>query len=165
MYHATSVYFNETLLSCFVSIIHGRDDMSSSLRDLYSDPSSAWSFVQALPAAASNSSPPASSSSYQWSSRPSHNSIFDLSPELGDPSDGIDPINLLKTLAASAILQYTSSAIAMPWEVGKLLLQVQWVPRDAGEPDPSDAPDDDDDAVGGLFAHHLSLVLTLSVLS
>ena len=21
----------------------------------------------------------------------------------------------------------------MPWEVGKLLLQVQWVPRDAGE--------------------------------
>ena len=25
----------------------------------------------------------------------------------------------------------------MPWEVGRLLLQVQWVPRDAGEPEPS----------------------------
>lgn len=32
-----------------------------------------------------------------------------------------------------AFLQYSSTAIAMPWEVGKLLLQVQWVPRDAGE--------------------------------
>ncbi|KAJ6604268.1 mitochondrial carrier domain-containing protein [Mycena vulgaris] len=120
---------------------------SSSLRGLYSDPSSAWSFVQSLPAAAANSTPTATAPAYQWSSRPSHNSIFDLSPELADPSDGIDPINLLKTLAASAILQYTSSAIAMPWEVGKLLLQVQWVPRDAGEPDPSEIPDDDDDAL------------------
>jgi len=35
---------------------------------------------------------------------------------------------------ASALLQYTSSALVNPWEVGKLLLQVQWVPRDAGEP-------------------------------
>ncbi|KAJ7462761.1 mitochondrial carrier domain-containing protein [Mycena galericulata] len=122
--------------------------MTSSLRGLYSDPSSAWSFVQSLPAAPSNSTPSPqtpSSSPYQWSSRPSHNSIFDLSPELADPSDGIDPINLLKTVAASAILQYTSSAIAMPWEVGKLLLQVQWVPRDAGEPDPPELPPDDDD--------------------
>ncbi|KAJ7770831.1 mitochondrial carrier domain-containing protein [Mycena maculata] len=121
---------------------------SASLRGLYSDPSSAWSFVQSLPATASNSTVPAQSTSapaYQWSSRPSHNSIFDLSPELADPSDGIDPIHLLKTLAASVILQYTSSAIAMPWEVGKLLLQVQWVPRDAGEPDSTELPDDDED--------------------
>lgn len=42
---------------------------------------------------------------------------------------------LLKTLVASAFLQYTTTAIAIPWEVGKLLLQVQWVPRDAGEMD------------------------------
>lgn len=42
---------------------------------------------------------------------------------------------LLKTLVASAFLQYTTTAIAMPWEVGKLLLQVQWVPRDAAESD------------------------------
>ncbi|KAJ7356974.1 mitochondrial carrier domain-containing protein [Mycena albidolilacea] len=120
---------------------------SASLRGLYGDPSSAWSFVQPTPAAASNSTASHARAPPQWSSRPPHNSIFDLSPELADPSDGIDPIELVKTLAASAILQYTSSAIAMPWEVGKLLLQVQWVPRDAGEPDPLEIPDDDDDAL------------------
>lgn len=37
---------------------------------------------------------------------------------------------LLKGLIAGAVLQYTSTALAMPFEVGKLLLQVQWVPRD-----------------------------------
>ena len=42
---------------------------------------------------------------------------------------------LLKTLVASAILEYTTTVIAMPWEVGKCLLQVQWVPRDAGHMD------------------------------
>lgn len=42
---------------------------------------------------------------------------------------------LLKTLVASAILEYTTTVIAMPWEVGKCLLQVQWVPRDAGQMD------------------------------
>ncbi|KAJ7693676.1 mitochondrial carrier domain-containing protein [Mycena rosella] len=125
---------------------------SASLRGLYSDPSSAWSFVQSLPPAAANSTSTAQSPSpYQWSSRPSHNSIFDLSPELADPSDGIDPINLLKTVAASVILQYTSSAIAMPWEVAKLLLQVQWVPRDAGDLEPSDVPEEDDDAVCAFY--------------
>lgn len=35
----------------------------------------------------------------------------------------------LKALLASAFLQYTTTAIAMPWEVGKVLLQVQWVPK------------------------------------
>ena len=40
----------------------------------------------------------------------------------------------------------------MPWEVGKLLLQVQWVPRDAGVPaepplTPTLAVDEDGDAV------------------
>lgn len=35
----------------------------------------------------------------------------------------------------------------MPWEVGKLLLQVQWVPRDAGEPEEPELVEDNDDAV------------------
>ncbi|KAJ7919056.1 mitochondrial carrier domain-containing protein [Mycena leptocephala] len=107
---------------------------SASLRGLYSDPSSAWSFVQSIPAIPSNSS-----------SQPllQHSHIN----ELADPSDGIDPINLLKTLAASAVLQYTSTAIAMPWEVAKLLLQVQWVPRDAGDPEPPEIAEDNDDAL------------------
>lgn len=37
---------------------------------------------------------------------------------------------LLKALIASAFLQYTTTAIAMPWEVGKVMLQVQWIPKD-----------------------------------
>ncbi|KAJ7071482.1 mitochondrial carrier domain-containing protein [Mycena amicta] len=118
---------------------------SASLRGLYSDPTAAWSFV--TPPPSSSTAQPSPSPANQWSSRPPHNSIFDLSPELVDSADGIDAIHLLKTVAASAILQYTSSAIAMPWEVGKLLLQVQWVPRDAGEPDPVELPDDEDDAL------------------
>lgn len=48
---------------------------------------------------------------------------------MSEPS-GLDVRLLLKTLVASAFLQYTSTALAMPFEVGKLLLQVQWVPRD-----------------------------------
>lgn len=122
----------------------------ASLRDLYIDPSTAWAFVPP-----STTSPPVkitesapSGPSYQWSTRPSHNSIFDLSPslDLSEPS-GVNAANLLKTLVASAVLQYTSTAIAMPWEVGKLLLQVQWVPRDAGEPEEPELVEDNDDAV------------------
>lgn len=41
---------------------------------------------------------------------------------------------MLKAIVAAAFMQYTTAAIAMPWDVGKLLLQVQWVPR---EPDAS----------------------------
>ncbi|CAA7258741.1 unnamed protein product [Cyclocybe aegerita] len=76
---------------------------------------------------------------YQWSTRPSHNSIFDLSPtlDLSEPS-GVNAAQLMKALIASAVLQYTSTAIVMPWEVGKLLMQVQWVPRDAGEVEEAD---------------------------
>ena len=29
-------------------------------------------------------------------------------------------------------IKYATSAVALPWEVGKTLLQVQWVPRDYG---------------------------------
>jgi len=46
-----------------------------------------------------------------------------------EPS-GVEIRLLLKSLIAGAVLQYTSTALAMPFEVGKLLLQVQWVPRD-----------------------------------
>lgn len=72
---------------------------------------------------------------YQWSTRPTRNSIFELSPslDLSEPS-GVNASRIFKTVVASAVLQYTSSALVNPWEVGKLLLQVQWVPRDAGEP-------------------------------
>jgi hypothetical protein len=41
----------------------------------------------------------------------------------------------------------------MPWEVGKLLLQVQWVPRHAGEPVEPEYVEEPDDAVGPLYPH------------
>lgn len=73
--------------------------------------------------------------SYQWTTRPAHNSIFDLSPslDLSEPSS-LDVPLLLRSLVASALLQYTSTALVMPLEVGKLLLQIQWIPRDALAP-------------------------------
>ena len=37
---------------------------------------------------------------------------------------------MVRALLVSGALQYTSTCLAMPFEVGKLLLQVQWVPRD-----------------------------------
>jgi fusion and transport protein UGO1 len=107
---------------------------SASLRDLYSSPSSAWSFLPAYGPPGTNGT----ATSGQWSTRPSHNSIFDLSPsrDLGEPNH-VNVTVLFHGLVASAFLQYTSTAVAMPWEVGKMLLQVQWVPRDAGGPDSS----------------------------
>ncbi|KAI0032494.1 mitochondrial carrier domain-containing protein [Vararia minispora EC-137] len=109
-----------------------------SLRDLYSTPSSPWTFNPSSENATqsavrvSEASPPPGPSYVFPVARPAQNSIFELSPGLIEPG-GVDLLLLAKTLAASAFLQYATTAIAMPWEVGKLLLQVQWVPRDAGE--------------------------------
>lgn len=33
-------------------------------------------------------------------------------------------------MISSVFLQYTTTAIAMPWEVGKVLLQIQWIPKE-----------------------------------
>lgn len=125
----------------------------SSLRDLYNDPSSAWSFLPAPPngqnATASGPSAAPNTYSYEWKTgRPSPKSIFDLSPS-GDLTDaGVDVSLIMSSMLASAFLQYSSTAIAMPWEVGKLLLQVQWVPRDAGEPESiAEIHEDDDEEV------------------
>ncbi|WFC97981.1 hypothetical protein MYAM1_000702 [Malassezia yamatoensis] len=43
-------------------------------------------------------------------------------------SDRLTPGAFAKGMAVSAALQFTSNFLAMPFEVGKLLLQVQWVP-------------------------------------
>lgn len=111
---------------------------SSSLRDLYNDPSSAWSFLPAAPNGPNSpngtTAPPSTTHTYEWkTNRPTPRSIFDLSPSADLSDSGVDVSLLLSSMLAQAFLQYTSTAIAMPWEVGKLLLQVQWVPRDAGE--------------------------------
>lgn len=38
--------------------------------------------------------------------------------------------DMARALLVGAAFQYTSTCLAMPFEVGKLLLQIQWVPRD-----------------------------------
>jgi len=104
---------------------------SSSLRDMYAPSQASWSFAPSQ----SNSTLPSvvgsnvSQTSYEWSTRTPTNPIFDLSSSLAEPS-GVEIRLLLKGLIAGAVLQYTGAALAMPFEVGKLLLQVQWVPRD-----------------------------------
>ena len=106
---------------------------SPSLRDMYAPSQASWSFV---PSQNNNTSPSAvtpgvSQTSYEWPTGAPTNPIFDLSSSLSltEPS-GVEIKLLLKGLIAGAVLQYTSTALAMPFEVGKLLLQVQWVPKD-----------------------------------
>lgn len=61
------------------------------------------------------------------------------------------PGMVLRALVISGALQYTSTCLAMPFEVGKLLLQVQWVPRDdvwSALTESTDVADDQDVASG-----------------
>jgi mitochondrial fusion and transport protein UGO1 len=104
-----------------------------SLRDHYAPPPPTWTFS---PGAGSDSSVlpsgPTPSSSYTYESRPAPNSLFELSPSLAAPGGGgASGGTILKAIVAAGFLQYTTSAIAMPWDVGQLLMQAQWVPRDA----------------------------------
>ncbi|TDL28763.1 mitochondrial carrier [Rickenella mellea] len=126
---------------------------AASLRDLYSSPQQPWSFLPPPQNGSASPSPPINSSSlsdtattttYTWSTHPPPNSIYDLAPGLNlEPS--VPNIRLLaRTILASALLQYMSTGIAMPWEVGRILLQVQYVPRDVGV---SAAPAEDADIV------------------
>ncbi|KAL0577598.1 hypothetical protein V5O48_004396 [Marasmius crinis-equi] len=67
------------------------------------------------------------------------------------PRNSLPPLNsVLKSLVASVMLQYTSTAIAMPWEVARTLLQVQWVPNNSegsqdGADDEEEYEDEDSD--------------------
>ncbi|EJD04423.1 mitochondrial carrier [Fomitiporia mediterranea MF3/22] len=126
---------------------------SGSLRDLYSDPPTAWSFVPIT----NNGSNPASgaggpsikadsaSTSYQWSSRPRPNSIYELSPDLDFEPSGPNAVAFLRTAAASAILQYLAAALENPWEVGNTLLEVQFVPRNAGVIEEVEPPEEEEE--------------------
>ncbi len=110
----------------------------ASLRDLYTTPSTAWSFVPPTltqdPGSNSSHSPVAGPSSPgQWTTRTAPNPLFELSSSLTGDDSGLDIATLAKELLAAALLQYATSAIAQPWEVGKTLLQVQWVPRDPAD--------------------------------
>ena len=97
-----------------------------------------------------------SSSAPAWSTvRPSNNPIFDLAPiiDYGGGSENANTKALLKALISTAFLQYSTTAIAMPWEVGKILLQIQWVPKDPEEEVEEDETVQyaDQESVSGVF--------------
>lgn len=60
--------------------------------------------------------------------------VFDLSPSLSYDDGGVklDIKGVVNSLIGTFLMQYGGTAIAMPWEVAKILLQVQWNPRDGG---------------------------------
>lgn len=107
---------------------------SGSLRDTYSNPNSAWSFSP--PSVSQNSSSSSSSplpGGREWSMRINANPVFDLSPSLSyDDGIRIDIKGVVHSVIGTFVMQYGGTAIAMPWEAAKILLQVQWNPRDAG---------------------------------
>ncbi|KLO20448.1 mitochondrial carrier [Schizopora paradoxa] len=105
-----------------------------SLRDLYNNPSSSWSFVPVVDnngngaSSSSTSASPAEASSYQWSSR---NSLYDISSGIDIEPSSLNVSIAVRGAAMSALLVFFSTAVEIPWEVGKTLLQVQYVPREA----------------------------------
>lgn len=125
-----------------------------SLRDLYSPPSSQWTFTP-TPSAVREQSTANASFSYQWTTtRPTPNSDLSQSLSVGEPSLLDVPI-LLRSLVASALLQYSSTAMAMPLEVGKLLLQIQWVPKDALTHEPEEEPEEEVETVSEIQFRHM----------
>ncbi|CCO26240.1 hypothetical protein BN14_00260 [Rhizoctonia solani AG-1 IB] len=130
----------------------------NSLRDLYAAPPDGWSF---FPAPEDLSSSGTKSSASPWPSRSARSAdshVFDLAPLASDVVS-LDPQMAIKALVASGALQYATTAIAMPFEVGKVLLQIQWVPKDHVGPAPDELiPDEKEedalsDASGDSYFH------------
>lgn len=64
--------------------------------------------------------------------------MLDRSPSPGpyddlEPGYGLDARNVTKWFISAALLQYATTGIAMPFEVAKVLMQVQWIPKDSIE--------------------------------
>ncbi|PCH33332.1 mitochondrial carrier [Wolfiporia cocos MD-104 SS10] len=115
----------------------------ASLRDFYATPSATWSFVPPPLAASENSStavyapaPAAAAAAYEWTTRTQPHPLLQLAAAWDDPGGGLDVSLVARGALAAALMRYATTALAMPWEVGRLLLQVQWVPRDAGAAPP-----------------------------
>ncbi|GJE85910.1 mitochondrial carrier [Phanerochaete sordida] len=101
----------------------------TSLRDLYAAPPDSWAF-NAPPANGSDALAAAPSSSYQWTVQtgptPSPQALLGLASH---DDEGLDAKAVAVGLVTAALMQYATAAVATPWEVGKTLLQVQWIPR------------------------------------
>jgi len=73
------------------------------------------------------SSNPVPSSALAGTNRYEPSSLFGQAEA---PTGGL----MLKAFVTSSLLSFTSTALVMPFEVGKTLAQVQWVPREGVEP-------------------------------
>jgi len=113
-----------------------------SLRDAYSPPANEWMFVaipaSGTPSSAGSAGPSTSTSTSTWSagSPPGRARVLDLSPypyEEIDPDAALDTKSAFRWLVSAAVLQYATTGIAMPFEVAKILMQCQWIPKDAIE--------------------------------
>jgi hypothetical protein len=107
-----------------------------SLRELYVHSSQSWSFIQpVLP----HSQATQVEHSYLWQppqSSPFTSSVFGSIPTRAPTvrtsvrsSDTQSIYRYARSSIAAFVLQYGSVALVNPFEVGKVLLQVQWVPR------------------------------------
>ncbi|KAG8858724.1 hypothetical protein FRB96_004861 [Tulasnella sp. 330] len=106
-----------------------------SLRDTYSTPPDSWSFVPEITSTGSSS---LNASNASWG-RSSKTHVFDMTPApfedirsglLLDEMDGRDWGKMTSDFVASMMLAYAGTAVVMPFEVAKTLLQVQWIPKE-----------------------------------
>lgn len=133
----------------------GETPRLGSLRGAYSPVGTDWTFVEAPPSsgpsAAAGSVPSSSAPAWSAGPTPSRARVLDLSPypiDDLDPSSTLDTKTAFKWLISAGVLQYATTGIAMPFEVAKILMQCQWIPKDAIEgefPGSASPPDVDDD--------------------
>jgi len=109
-----------------------------SLRTLYKSQHDIWSFPQGSPSSSHPTPGPSTSTSNATWNPPKKPTLDTV--RVSDVEDLVSPNAVLNGLLAAALMQYSTAAVAMPWEVGKLLLQIQHVPQLVEDPDESPLP-------------------------
>lgn len=109
------------------------------LRPYYVPPAPDASWSSSLSAAAAPAGPCSSrlattASTVKTPLIPTTNRYESNSSLIDGVGGGLNAGLMLKAFVTSSLLSFTSTALVMPFEVGKTLSQVQWVPRDGVEP-------------------------------
>jgi fusion and transport protein UGO1 len=105
-----------------------------SLRTLYKSQHDLWSFstVNQSSTISTSSSPVVSSG---WDNQLKHKTLVNFETSRDQDGDTISVNMVVNGLLSAALMQYCTAAVAMPWEVGKLLLQIQYVPQELDDAD------------------------------
>ncbi|GAA5911373.1 hypothetical protein JCM6882_002359 [Rhodosporidiobolus microsporus] len=95
-----------------------------------------WSWSAQLPSSSDSTPRPTASSSTPPSLRmPTANRYESSVGDLEETATGMPNAgSLLRAFVSSSLLSFTGVAMVQPFEVGKTLAQVQWVPKDGLEP-------------------------------